>query len=144
MLKYKVCVITYYLENTQSNGNNKALLTNNKIYESKKVSFFDQNLKNKLNSKIDYSDIDEQKGLNSPKFLFRKRKSEFQYEKSESKQQNNQINYINKDNKESLNGDMLPTFTLSNPQSNVINQTSEAFSEDKEINKSIINIYKLK
>ena len=48
MLKYKVCVITYYLENTQSNGNNKALLTNNKIYESKKVSFFDQNLKNKL------------------------------------------------------------------------------------------------
>jgi hypothetical protein len=71
-----------FLENTMVNGN-KSLGSSHKNYESKKISFFDQNIKNKLNTKVDYSDIDEQKGLTSPKFLFRKRKMDFQFEKTE-------------------------------------------------------------
>jgi hypothetical protein len=58
---------------------------NTSIESEKKLNFFEMNLKfsNKIN--IDYSDFDFQKGEQSPKFLFRKRR----FQASELKQQNN-------------------------------------------------------
>jgi len=63
-------------------------LTNNnnsiQIDSKNKLNFLEMNLKfpNKIN--IDYSDFDFQKGEQSPKFLFRKRR----FEDAENKQQN--------------------------------------------------------
>ena len=44
--------------------------------EKKKLSFFELNLKYKNKINIDYNDIDFQKGENSPRHLFKKRRTE--------------------------------------------------------------------
>lgn len=112
----------YTLEKVNNGSDHKLL----KKIETKKVSFFDQNMKNKMNLKVDYSDIDEQKGLSSPKFLMRKRKLDNSSEKSEGKQTNGFLNT----NKES--GDYL--ITAINLSSESPNNTSS--TDEREMNPS--------
>ena len=78
-------------QKNEKDNNIEYKLTNNNdnvtIETEKKLNFFEMNLKfrNKIN--VEYSDFDLQKGEQSPKFLFRKRK----HDNSENKQQQNNI-----------------------------------------------------
>jgi hypothetical protein len=96
-------------KNEKENNVEFELTNDNTTIESKKkLSFFEMNLKfiNKIN--IDYSDFDFQKGEQSPKFLFRKRRNE----NAENKiQQNNnkeeRINHNNITNKNEESSSIL-------------------------------------
>jgi hypothetical protein len=58
----------------------------NKNIESKKVSYFDQNIKNKVNIKLDFDEFEDQKDSICPKkLLLKKRKNDNPLEKSDIK-----------------------------------------------------------
>jgi len=86
-------------------------------------------MKNKFNAKVDYSDIDEQKGLTSPKFLFRKRKMDYSYEKSD-KNANGSSNTSTSNNPDSKEV-VMSNINLSNKEI-----SNNSLGDEKEINQS--------
>ena len=100
------------IQKNEKDNNEEYDLTNNNdnttIDSEKKLSFFEMNLKFSHKINIDYCDFDFQKGEQSPKFLFRKRR----FENSENKpQQNNhkeeRINHNNITNRNEDTSNLL-------------------------------------
>jgi len=97
-------------ENTDGNLNAENIgIENNNIQiipeAEKKLNFFEMNLKllNKIN--IDYAEFDFQKGESSPKFLFRKRKIDYNDNNKpiSNLKENDKLNINNISNKSASN-----------------------------------------